>query len=310
MEFSTTLLREKFILRDLKGDIISAPPMIATSNRMAVPLINRRGDVVETFVVRAQSMHSCIRMATKLVQTFQRVGPIMAREEAFDFEDAWLSLSDDHDVRFNPARWVAVYHKGKVIFESGGRHPFLDVIEKCDSKNPGNYDNAVTLAEDAFRKAGHNLTISHDASIGLVITVKVGSGRGGLILRNPNKRTTFNFIVEDRGEHKVTVSQCLTVAAALLEGIQLAFQIGMTNEKLRQGLIERFSPSAKEADSGRQRMVRLSAEVKNFENLLDVRYRPEKPEFPQMVLEAERFVREQNSRPPREEQPDRADTSS
>ncbi len=267
-------------------------PLTAVSNRLAVPLRDARGKIAETFIVRAQNMHICLRMAAKIVQTYGRAGPLMVRAAPFDFEGAYDSFTEDHERKFNPDRWVAVYHAGKLVFESGTRHPFLDVIEKCDAKNPGNYDESVHVAEDMFAKMGKPITINHDSNIGFVITVGRDNGRCGLILRNPNKRTTFNFIAEDKGENKVTITQCLVVAAAYLEGIQIAFHIGMTNEKLRLGLITRYSDDDKRADSGRRRLGRLNAEIRNFENSLDVRYRPEKPEFSTVVIDAEYFARD------------------
>jgi hypothetical protein len=292
VDFSTTLLREKFIIRDSRGEDIAGHPLTAVSNRIVVPLTDRRGKVVETFIVRSQNMHLCIRMAAKIVQTYLRAGPLMVRAEKYDFEGAYESFTEDHERKFNPDRWVAVYHAGKVIFESGSRHPFLDVIEKCDAKNTTNYDDSVHVAEDMFAKMGKPVTINHDSNIGLVVTVNNIQGRCGLILRNPNKRTTFNFIAEDKGDHKVSIIQCLVVAAAYLEGIQIAFHIGMTNEKLRLGLITRYSDDDKRAESGRRRLGRLNAEIRNFENILDVRYRPEKPEFSAVVVDAEYFARD------------------
>lgn len=259
---------------------------------MVVPLYDKRGKVAETFVVRAQTMHSCIRMAAKIVQTYIRSGPLMIRAEKYSFADAWESIIEDHERKFAPDRWVAVYFDGKLLYKSGEQHMFLEVIEKCDAKNPGNYDNAVQLAEQAFLATGKQVTITHDANIGLVVNVNENEGKCGLILRNPNKKTTFNFIAFSKGAAKVTIAQCLIVAAAYLEGIQMAFQIGMINEKLRLLLLDRYSPEDQLADSGRRRLGRLNAEIRNFENTLNVRYRPEKPEFSAIVIEAERFARD------------------
>ena len=71
--FNTTLLREKFVIRDAfanKGKDLTGEkaPVIAMSNRMVIPLINSDGSVHEKFVIRAQNMHTCTRMAAKIVQ--------------------------------------------------------------------------------------------------------------------------------------------------------------------------------------------------------------------------------------------------
>lgn len=257
---------------------------------MVVPLTDTNGRAVENFVVRAQTMHACIRMGARIVQTFLRSGPLMARAETFDFEAAWDQISEDHERKFNAERWIAVYHNGRMIYGGGEHHMFLDMIEKCESHNPGNYDLATTLAEDAFAKLGKKVNITQDANIGMVATIKDDYGKCGLILRNPNRRTTFSFIAEPGEDAPVSVPQCLVVAAAYLEGIQLSFHIGMTNEKLRQGKINRYSEDDRKADSARRRLGRLNAEIRTFENALQVRYRPEKPEFSRMIIEAENFT--------------------
>lgn len=292
MDFNTTLLREKFVIRDDKGEHIAGHPVIAMSNRMVVPLIDRRGKVAETFVVRAQHMHSCIRMAAKIAQSYTRAGPLMIRAEKYNFGEAWENITEDHERKFNPDRWVAVYFDGKLIFSNGTHHPFLDMIEKCEAKNPGNYDDAVKIAEEAFAKSGKHVTIDHEANIGLVVNVKEKEGKCGLILRNPNKKTTFNFSAHSKGEHTVTIAQCLVVAAAYLEGIQLCYLIGNINEKARLAMVAKFSHDDMLADSARRRLGRLNAEIRNFETVLNVRYRPERPEFSAIVIEAERFARE------------------
>ena len=65
-EFKTSLLREKFIIEDKTvGD--KASSVTALSNRMVVSLENKNGALQETFVIRTHNMHSCTRMATKIL---------------------------------------------------------------------------------------------------------------------------------------------------------------------------------------------------------------------------------------------------
>ena len=292
MDFSTTLLREKFIIREVEAneDGIRAP-MTAVSNRVTVPLIDHNGNIVETFIVRAQTMYASLRMATRLIQTFDREGPIAARPVKFDYLEAWEKINQDHEEKFNPDRWVAIYTRGKQVFEHGNHHLFLDVIEKCDAHNKGgSYEVSLDLAESAFEKMGKRVVITHDSSIGTVFTVKKDKARCGLILRNPNKRTTFNFTAEVT-EDPISIIQCINVAAAFLEGIQLSFQIGMINEKQRVGVIDSFSFEAKKADSARDRLGFLKAEISAFENRYDVKYRLEKPDFGLIVSDAENFAK-------------------
>ncbi len=289
MDINTTLLREKFIIRDIERE--GDAPIVAMSNRLVLPLVMADGSEPESFVIRAQTMHSCIRMAAQILQSFLRAGPLMARAEPFDFEDAWGKSCSEHETAHNLARWVCVYMKGKEIFSFGARHPFFDVIEKCDSKNPGNYDRALVIAEETFGKMGKKVTISYDANIGMVLNVKPDIGRCGLIHRGPEKNATFNFLTEAKEEGGISPVLCLNVCAAFLEGLQLAYRVGIINDKIRLMLVEKFSTEGLICQSALKRLAELNIEVRSFENRMNVRFRPEKPEFSDMVTEAERFHR-------------------
>ncbi|MFA7276318.1 MAG: hypothetical protein WC043_05905 [Pseudobdellovibrionaceae bacterium] len=288
MEISTTLLREKFVIRTASA-AEEGVPMTVASNRLVIPLMNAKGDVIESFVIRSKNMHNCIRLAAVLIQAFQRAGALLNRPEPFSFEDAWTKLCSDHDRKYYADQWVSVYHKGKLIYEVGEPHLFLSVIEKCDAKNPGNYDGAVDMAEKSFAEMGRKVNISYTSNIGMVITAKPQMARGGLILRSPHKTTTFNFVVEQSDSYEIQPFMIFNICAAFLEGIQLGVRIGMANEKLRQNLIEKFSPEMKEAQSALGRLAQLNTEIRSFENRYGIRYRPEKPEFSMIVTEAERF---------------------
>ena len=66
---------------------------------------------------------------------------------------------------------------------------------------------------------------------------------------------------------------------------------GTNNEKIRLGIIERHSKEEKQTLEGRRRLSRLSAEIANLEQAFEVRYRPEKPELPHIVMDAEHQAR-------------------
>ena len=292
MELNTTLLRERFFIRDRDTQAGDVPESVeALSNRLVVPLVNRRGEISEVFVIRSRIMHSAVRMAAQITQAFMRSGPVMLRGTKYSFEEAWQFAHSRHDEKYCDDPWICIYHEGKPVFASGNRHPFLDIIEKCDTKNPGNYDNAVMIAEETFKRMGREVSISHNSNIGLVAHIKEQTGRCGMILRNPHKSTTFNFIADQRtSDLSVTPYSCLNCCAAFLEGIQLSVRLGMNNEKIRQRLVSGTTSSeAQENISALARLRVLNEEIENFESLLDVHYRPERPDFPALAKEAEAF---------------------
>ncbi len=292
--FNASLLREKFIIRDvMPADISDEKPVIALSNRLRMPLVSSDGRVYEDFVVRAQNMHTCARLGAKIAQDFQDYGSIMDRKKPFDWEFAYLSITKGYEAKWNKDRWVSVYHKGRVIYEGGEgeRHAFLDIIEQCDARNKGDYAKAVAVAEDAFRQAGKSVNIKHDSNVALIMNISVKEGKCGIILRGPNKTTTFNFVAKKKGGRNVKISQCLSVSAAFLEGIQLAFRVGMTNMKVHFELIDPHSDEAHQGNDASQKLGRLNGAITQFENLLDVTYRPDRPNLSLMIDSAEEFAR-------------------
>jgi hypothetical protein len=147
------------------------------------------------------------------------------------------------------------------------------------------------VAEDAFKQAGKLVTIEHDSNVAVVMAYTPEEARCGLIVRGPSRTTTFNFIARPRAGRGVKISQCLSVAAAFLEGIQMAFQVGMIRQKVAYELIE---PGSNEAERGReasQKLGRLNGAVQQFENLVDVHYRPERPDFGAMIDDAQDFAK-------------------
>lgn len=293
MEFSGSLLREKFVISEGKGEEVSGDPMIVVSNRMVVPLLDASGQVGERFVIRGQYMHSCIRMAARLIHTFMDKGPILVRDsDPFDWENAWLRLIEDHDQKYHPDMWLAVYANGKPIYEYGEHHMFLDVLEQCDYKHADNYDAAIEYAEKIFEQYGKTITINHDAGVALVVNLKDNEGRCGVVLRGAEKTTTFNYRVSKKGKDgdDVFLPQLIGSCAAFLEGIQLSFSIGMVNEQLRQEVMTRADAKAREANSSRSRLAKMNAQINALEQNYEVRYRPEKPIFSEMVIAAEELM--------------------
>lgn len=295
--FNASLLREKFVIRDAVGGGDAGTSIVALSNRITIPLGLPGGRSEENYVVRAQNMHTCARFAARIAQEYSEKGPLMGRKpkDEFDWEYAWLALCKGYEKTWNPNRWVAVYHKGRILFEAQGegtaRHPFVDIIEQCDAVNPESYEESLTIAEEAFKKAGRTVSIEYDSNVALILSVKDDEGKCGVIVRGPSRTTTFNFTARPRAGRPVKPSQCLSAAAAFLEGIQLSFLVGMTNIRGLYELIEKNGEEVRKGREASQKLGRLNSAIAQFENLQEVAYRPDRPEFSKMIDEAESFAR-------------------
>ena len=287
-DFTASLLREKFSIHDSDPDNGEETSIIALSNRMVLEFKGPK-NYNETIIIRAQNMHSCVRMAARLVKTYKTSGPILNRTKPFDWEAAWDIIVNDFEHRFNPQRWIAIYHNGQIIYQAGEHHLLLDVIEKCNARNKHEYEKSIPMAEDAFKQAGKIVRIGYDSNVALVINLEKLQGRFGVIMRGPSRTTTFNFSVHSNNKEALNYAQCMASAASFLEGIQLAFTVGMNHIKMRHGIIERFSTEEKMTREGGARLGRLASEIVNLERTYNVRYRPEKPEFHHLVTEAEKL---------------------
>lgn len=303
-DFNTTLQREKFVITEKNGkgrDADNPEQIMAFSNRMEFSLKSADGKTQESFVVRAQTMHVCIRFAAFLVKEYNRHGPLLTRDKSYDWSYAYRVVTHGYEEKWNDGLWVAVYHKGRIIYAEGNkeRHPFLDVIEQCDAGNSGTNESSIFIAEDAFEKAGKAVKIEHDVHVALVSSIKKDVVRCGLVSRAANKTTTFSFTMRPKAQADdkskpnlaLQVPRVLSLCAAFLEGMQLAFLVGMTSQRQEFGIYGSSHPEAKQGREAGKRLGRLRFSIKVVEEENIMGYRPERPDFGSLIEEAQEYAR-------------------
>lgn len=293
MNIDTSLLREKFTIREkTKHQDDQALKIKCPSTRMPINL--QTGTLPkEKFIIRSYNMHSATRMVSKIIHDYGKNGPIMSRAISLDWMELWDNSLSSYERRHNPDRWIAVYNKGKLIFSAGEHHSFLDVIEKCDVLNKGNYDKSIKMAERAFRQAGKDTEITCESTVALVSILGKYDGRCSMVLRSPAHTTTFNYSLkplEKGGE--INIPQGLSTAADFLEGVQIAYMIGLNSEKLNQGIIAKYSDEYKQMAKARDRLKDIQAQIDSMESRYKVRYRPERPNFELLITETENYARD------------------
>ena len=288
--FQSSLLREKFEIYDPTLDRESNKPAIALSNRMVVRLQPNNDSPSEEYIVRAHNMHLCVRFAARLVMRYNSGGSIVNRATPYDWDNTWSAIQSAYERIYNDHRWIAVYRYGQVIYEQGERHPLLDLIEKCELNNDKEYDYAISLAEAALKETGKSVKIDYDANVALVTTFEENEGRCGVILRGAHRTTTFSFTAFGNDEYTLNYAQCLSASAAFLEGIQLAFQVGMNIFKIATGIIPQHSAEHQKTKDGQKRVGELNLEIENLESRFKIRYRPDRPNFGEIIKEAEELA--------------------
>lgn len=294
--FDTSLLREKFVIAETGERAGSAPPVIALSNRMEATFGGQSpGEERENFIIRAQNMHSCIRLAAAIGREVAERGPITFRVTDFDWKHLWADVIKGYEQDWNPDIWCAIYMNGRLLFSDGNRHPFLDVIEQCALQHKGDYADTIPIAERAFQQAGKTVKITYDANVAMLVRLGKDEAKCGIIMRSANRTTTFSFRAvqradKDKKNETLRAPTLLAVCAAYLEGIQLTFQAGMLNYQFHAQFFEKYSDEYRQRERIIRRIGNLNRAVLQFDRDFEVTYRPEQPDFQRHIKEAERLA--------------------
>lgn len=278
-EFNASLVREKIILFDDGQDEAAAAegkgPTVIRSNRVHLKLGARAA--TENIVVRAQNMHTTLRLASKIMFAYYKGGLFLDRAAPFDWEIQWESALSAYEKEFNPQNWSAIYINGKSVFKTT-TSPFVDVIEKCALLTIDNYDATMGVTESALKQIGRAIRINHSSNVAAVLNDGGGSMRCGIIHRTQGKDTTFSFTAEG-GEAAYRVTQSVSIAAAFLEALNLQFVAKGLQEKARRGELPKIGREANQLRMATARLVALDKGIVSFEEIYQVKYRPEKPQF-------------------------------
>lgn len=305
MKVDTTLLREKFVIRekDASNDK-KALEIVCPSSRVALT-VEPRGRGADDFVIRGKNMHACVRVAALIVNEYDKRGPILVREPPFKWDELWRKVVNDYERKYNPERWIAIYHKGRPIFQDGEYHPFVDIIEKCDMLNTGQYEKSIDMAETAFQQSGKDVDIKYDSNVAMVSVVEDNHGRCSLIIRGPLNTKTFNFTLHSQIERDVLPPvQPLITAANFLEGIQLCYMTGFNLIKISKGIITPDMFDHALTFEARKRINELNSTIKVTEEKFRMNFRPERPNFYEILTETESHARKVIPDPPRDEDDD------
>ncbi|MCK5375346.1 MAG: hypothetical protein KAJ40_08675, partial [Alphaproteobacteria bacterium] len=147
-------------------------------------------------------------------------------------------------------------------------------------------------AEEAFQKAGKNVTINYASNVALIIDMDHKGGRCSTILRSPDKTTTFHYSIkpQNKGE-KIVISQGLTSAGDFLEGINLSYFIGITRARVKTRQIDKLSDEANQMRHAQKRIRELDIRINSLENRYTTHYRPERPTFDRIISHTEHYTK-------------------
>lgn len=280
-EFNTSLVREKI---SFSGEgALFAPSegaesgkTVVRSNRIVLELENSIGKK-ESLVVRSQTMASCLRFASRLMYNYFRSGLFMNRENPYEWTQSWNAVVSSYDRLYRPNLWGSVHINGVGVFKTHNS-PLVDVLEKCALLSKDDYDAVGNVTEKALRQIGYEARIQHESNIAAVFFDKGDSIRCGIVYRDKSSDATFNFSAKG-GEREVRIVEALRITSAFLEGIDLRFTSRNLQERIRRRELPQLGPHAIQQRKAYLRLLAVNRVITHFEEVFEVRYRPEKPEF-------------------------------
>lgn len=275
-DFSTSLVREKIIFTETaNSDGTEKEPVVVRSNRVFLKLGN--GADSEKVVIRAQNMHTTLRIAARMLQAFYTRGPLLSHEKGLNWDDLWESSLSGYEKDYNKEAWCAIYINGRSIFKTI-TSPFVDVIEKCALLTLDNYDTTMNVTENALKKIGREMTINHSSNVAAVFTDHGDHMRCGVIHRSNKKDAAFNFTATN-GQQQTRITQSFGATAAYLEAFNLRFVIDNLRQKIRAGEAKTVSHENNQIRAAIARQGAINRAILSFEEIYNVKYRPAKPDF-------------------------------
>lgn len=293
-QFYATLIRERFTLTPQKSkDDVQA----AISNRLDFRCFDKTGAKEASFIVRAQNIHTTLRIAAQLAKQWYEYGHINASgRDRFNWKNVYKDATDDFEKKWNYKCWASVYKNGTLKFTSDSFHKseVLDIIEQVQVYSKGDYKDITAAAGKIFAKAGRPCTIDYDGNIALDLHGSRYSVQTNIIYRDNDGRNTINLHIKQKelkyvqgalGAY-IKLSEALSLAAVIFEGYQLGFVIGRTQHQLATGEIGLGNREAVHADHGIRRLERLGKALNDMKEKYQLIFDP-KPDFIEHVKQVE-----------------------
>lgn len=299
-KFGAKLIRERFVLT--RQNRLNEEPQLALGNRLEFECYDSRGEKSARFVVRAQNVHTTLRIAARVARHWYDHGDVQTSgPNRFNWKYEYKETTKEFEEKWNPECWACIYRNGKILFgaEPPDKTQLFDIIEQVYAYEKGDYGNIAGAAEEMFAKAGKNIAIEYDGDMAMELVGTPESVKNRIIYRDTDgrnkmelqmKQKDMSYLIGEKGS-PVKLSECLTVAAVIFEGYQLGFFAGRTNYHLSSGKIDLSNKDAQQTDHAIKRVIRLDQALKDLTNKYHLSFRP-KPNFQQNISKVEGSFRE------------------
>lgn len=278
MPFEISMIREKMIILEENPPPDREEITVLRSNRAGLELkIPKLG--TEFLTIRGQNMHCTLRMTARVLQQHYRDGALVSGKYVFNgWDELWDQCLTKYEREHNPDNWITVFGNGKVMYTTQPSI-YMEVLEKCDHVNKGNYDAAVEFAEKALKEIGRPVKIEHDATLAVIITESAKEVKSSIIQRAGGADTTFSFLTSGGASAEERLVRSIFMAASWLEGINLGFFIADIKDRMNAKEVRQKSEEGERMNAAIKRRNSIVREVDRFEQSFTVRYRPDRPDL-------------------------------
>ncbi len=298
--FKANLIRERFVLTNKKAK--NEEPQLALGNRLEIECLDSKGENSETFVIRAQNIHTTLRIAARIArQWFDHGHTKNSGPNRFSWSREYKEIVKDFEEKWNENCWACIYRGGKVLFDSEPpeKAQLFHIIEQVYAYDKGDYQDIALAAEKLFAKAGKHVQIDYDRNIAMALSGSSEAVNNKITYRDTDGRNKIDLFMRQKdlryvkGEKgsPLKLSECLSVAAIIFEGYQLGFIAGRTNYLLACGQTTLGDKNAQQADHAIKRVIRLDQSLKDLTTKYHLAFKP-KPNFQQNISKIENSFRE------------------
>lgn len=297
--FKANLIRERFVLTNKKNT--DAPTQIALGNRLEFQCFSASGEKSAKFIVRAQNIHTTLRIAARLARHWYDHGSLESTgRNRFNWNAEYKDTIKDFEEKWNKDCWACVYKNGQRLFgpDLPEKSQLFDIIEQVYAYTKGDYKNITAHAEKMFAEAGKEVSIDYDRDIAMQLAGSDKEVQNKVTYRDTDGRNKIDLLMRQKDLRYVSgegtpikLSECLSVAAVIFEGYQLGFIAGRVNYMLAAGQMNLSDPDAQQADHAIKRVIRLDGALIELAKKHHLAFKP-KPNFQNNINKIENSFRQ------------------
>lgn len=262
----------------------SEPRFVIKSNRTAFTL--SKAPITERIVVRGKTLAGTVRMTSLVAGAFLRSRTAFREEKPPDFAGHMERLQSPYENTYIGDNWVSVHINGKLYFTTmpveadrdvtsanATSHDIMDLIEQAAK---GREELPGPLVRDAIKGLVGEIEVKHESQTAVVVSESSTAIRVAVLERDSGSRRSVSMTVLT-DKTPVRFPALLVTTADIIESMNLA------------DVIQRAAKAPESVPGDRliaamSRRRQMLDGIRGFERAYQVRYRPDRPTFFEMVV--------------------------